>query len=361
MDEATTPFVPSYAVPPGETLNETIQALEISQAELARRINLSPKTINLIIKGDAALSPKTALGLEIVTGVPAHMWNNLESGYREALSRIEERASLAEEVGFLKRIPVKELVKRNIIKDSTDDVDLLRRVFTFFKVSNTASWERVWMKPVASFKQGSTHAIDPGAVATWLRLGQLESEKIKCAEFSRETFRSGLKTIREMTLDSPSTYGKEMVEICARSGVALVFVPEIEGARAWGACWWANSRRAVIQLSLRYKWEDHFWFSFFHEAGHLLFHSKRDTFVDFSDVETEKEDQANKFAAQLLIPQNLPVSSRLQDIETFAQRISLHPGIVVGRLQHEKMIPYQVGHRLRRKVQVVDGLPQLVD
>ena len=362
MDKVKTrPFVPSYAVPPGETLLETIQALGISQAELARRINLSPKTVNLILKGSATLSPQTALGLEKVTGVPAHFWNNLESGYQEARSRVEERAALTRELDFLNRVPVGELVKRNIIENTKDRVELLRRVFTFFQVSDTASWEKVWLKPAASFRQTEQHTIDPGAVAAWLRLGQVEAAKVECADFSRSSFRAALLVMRGMTRESPSVYGKRMVDICAENGVALVFVPEIGGARAWGACWWSTPKRAVIQLSLRYKWEDHFWFSFFHEAGHLLLHGKRRTFVDFNDVETEGEDEANRFSARLLIPQELPTRPRLRDIEAFADRIDLHPSVVVGRLQREKAISYKVGNRLRRKLEIVNGLPRVID
>lgn len=358
MDEGKTkPFVPGYPVPPGETLNETIQTLGVSQAELSRRINLSPKTVNLILKGKATLSSQTALGLEKVTGVPAHFWNNLESGYQEARSRIDERAALAKEIGFLDRIPVRELVQRNVIEDTRDKVELLCRVFTFFQVSDTASWERVWLQPSASFRQAAQLSIHPGAVAAWLRLGQLEATRIDCGEFSRPRFRSALKAIRGMTRMSPSVYGRRMVDICAESGVALVFVPEIRGARAWGACWWSAPTRAVIQLSLRYKWEDHFWFSFFHEAGHLLLHGKRDTFVDFDGGETRIEEEANRFASRHLIPGKLPKLNRLREIEAFAARIDLHAGVVVGRLQHDKVLPPQIGNRLRRKLEIADGLP----
>ena len=358
MDKVKTqPFIPNYAVPPGETLNETIEVLGINQAELARRINLTPKTINLIINGKAPISPQTALGLERVTGVPARFWNNLESGYQEALSRVSERMALVKEIDFLDRIPVKELVKRNAIEDTQDKVELLRRVFAFFQVSDTVSWENVWLQPVASFKQAEQFAISPGATAAWLRIGQMEAAKIECAEFSTHRFRSALRAIRGMTRESPTVYGQEMVDVCAESGVALVFVPEIRGARAWGACWWSDSRRAVIQLSLRYKWEDHLWFSFFHEAGHLLLHGKRHTFVDFNGVETEREEEANRFAARRLIPEKLPKLRRLQAIEEFAHRIRLHPGVVVGRLQHEKVLLPSVGNRLRRKLEIVNGLP----
>lgn len=361
MDEVNTrPFVPSYPVPPGETLQETIKALGISQVELSRRINLSPKTVNLIMKGKATLSSQTALGLEKVTGVPAHFWNNLESGYQEARSRVEERSALVKEIGFLDRIPVRELVKRKAIEDTKDKAELLRRVFTFFQVSDTVSWERVWLQPSASFRQAATKSIEPGSVATWLRLGQLEAARIKCEGYSRRGFHSALEAIRGMTRENPSVYGRKMVDLCAANGVAVVFVPEIGGARAWGACWWSAPDKAVIQLSLRYKWEDHFWFSFFHEAAHLLLHRKRNTYVDFDNVQNADEAEADRFSARILIPIALPKRPRLREIEAFAERIDLHPGVVVGRLQREGAIGYNVGNRLRRKLDIVDGLPVAV-
>ena len=351
-------FEPPYAVPPGETLEETLAALEMSQAELARRTGLTPKTINHIIKGNAPITPETALALEKVTGVRARLWNNLEVNYQEALSRRSEREALADEIELLSILPVKELAKRGAISASNDKADLVAQLLTFFGVADRASWEAVWLKPAAAFKQSEKLRAEPGAVAAWLRLGDLEAMRIDCEVFSQDRLRESLHEIRGMTRTEVDDYAPRLVELCATSGVALVFVPEIPGARAWGATRWASPAKAVIQLSLRYRWEDHFWFSFFHEVGHVLLHGKKQVFVDSDGGDLELEGEANRFAARVLIPRQyepeLMGLRTLVEIQEFAERIDLHPGIVVGRLQREKVIDWKVGNGLRRKLQFVE-------
>jgi addiction module HigA family antidote len=90
-------FIPDYAIPPGETLLDTIKALGMPQAELAERTGSPKKTINKIIKGKAPITPDTALQLERVLGVSAAaFWNNLEKNYRETLARLAEQERLQE-------------------------------------------------------------------------------------------------------------------------------------------------------------------------------------------------------------------------------------------------------------------------
>src|SRR5437762_2189030 len=110
------PHEPEYAVAPGEVLQETIEALCMTQADLATRTGLSRKTINLITHGHEPLTCETALRLERVTGVPAHFWNNLEARYRERLTRLAEKQGLAEDLEWLETIPTKELIRHGVIQ-----------------------------------------------------------------------------------------------------------------------------------------------------------------------------------------------------------------------------------------------------
>ena len=348
------PFEPDWAVPPGETLEETIGALGMSQVELAHRTGLTPKTINQIVKGKAPVTPATALALEKVTEIPARFWNNLERDYQEGKAKSAERERLEAEIDMLAQVPVAQLVKRGVIAGTKDKAEQLRRVLIFFGVADRASWEDKWLTFGAGFRQSKTSKADPGALAAWLRLGEIEAKKMKCEPFSGRGFRSALRDIRGMTLLDPEDYAPRMVERCAMNGVALVFVPEIAGARAWGACRWLAPAKAMIQLSLRYRWEDHFWFSFYHEAGHLLLHGKRVAFIESGGGDSKLESEADRFAGRFLIPRNhekeLNRLTTLAGIQAFAARIGVHPGIVVGRLQREGVIHYGKGNRLRRKL-----------
>jgi len=110
-NKITNQYIPDSVSPPGETLQETIEALGMSQADLAERTGHSSKMINEIIKGKAPITPKMSIELERVLDVPASFWNNRERHYRENLARREEHARLEEHVKWLDSIPVKDMVK----------------------------------------------------------------------------------------------------------------------------------------------------------------------------------------------------------------------------------------------------------
>jgi HTH-type transcriptional regulator/antitoxin HigA len=353
-------FDPDYAVAPGSTLRSTLIEGEMTQSDLAARSGLSVKHVNQIIHGAAPITHETALAFEKVTGVPASVWNRLEGNYRDRLARLEDRRALTSDSAWLDSLPIKELIKRGRLTKTPDKGELLDQVCRFFEVANRQSWERVWLTPLASFRKSPAFESDAGAVATWLRLGEIEAAKVECEEFDQRRFRRALERIRALTREDPERFQKEVVRLCAESGVAVVFVPEIKGTRASGAARWLTPTKAVIQLSLRYKSDDHLWFSFFHEAAHLLLHSKKGTFVTGADVEDKAtEDEANAFAASFLIPHRYESELRqlqsLDDIRSFAERIGIAPGIVVGRLQKEGLLDWNQGNGLKKRFRLVEA------
>lgn len=354
-DSATRyPYEPDYAVPPGRTLQETIEAIGIDQRELAVRAELSAKHVNQIIKGVAPITHETAIRLERVTGVSARMWNSLESNYREQLARIAERDRLQRELAWLKTIPTKELTARGAIKPTTDKAELIAVVLSFFGVATVAAWNDGWSMPQFAFRKSLAFKGSAGAMATWLRLGEIEAQKAECASFDKGAFRGALDRIRTLTVNGPEPFVPSMIELCAASGVALVLVPEIKGAPVSGAAKWLTPTKAMICLNLRGKSNDRFWFTFFHEAGHILNDSKKETFIDVDYHDDPREHQANQFAASLLIPpshnQELHGLKSYSAVEAFARRIGIAPGIVVGRLQREGVIGYHQFNGLKQRL-----------
>jgi HTH-type transcriptional regulator / antitoxin HigA len=345
-------YAPDSVLPPGETLRETLEALPMSQAELSTRTGLSTKHINQIVQGVAVLSHDTAIALERATGVPARLWNSLEANYRDYLARKRERDELADQTAWLGQIPVKALRKMGIVTaDPDDEPGILQQVLRFFGVISIAAWESVWRKPGAHFRQSPAFGIDPGALATWLRLGELEAQRLHCAPYDREALRQHVPRLRALTIEPLERFLPEMKRLCSQAGVAVVIIPEITGCRASGATRWLSPHKAVLQLSVRHKRNDHLWFSFFHELGHILLHGKRDQFIeDDSPPADPKEQEADRFAADTLIPPQhateLSSLKSLTAITEFARRTGVAPGIVVGRLQHEGIIGFNVGHKL---------------
>ena len=155
-----------------------------------------------------------------------------------------------------------------------------------------------------------------------------------------------LEVARGLTQESPEIFEPRLRNFCAASGVAWVLVPELPGTHIHGATQWLSPTKALIQLSLRYKSNDQLWFSFFHEAGHILLHGKKEKFLEENGVQSEKEDEANRFAADKLIPRCRTGSSLLwvptkltRESGVFSDHIGIAPGIVVGRLQFDKHLP----------------------
>jgi HTH-type transcriptional regulator/antitoxin HigA len=334
----------------------------MTQADLSRRTGLSTKHINQIVQGLAPISPDTALAFERVVGVPARLWNSLEANYQAQLLRLQSRTVSDDDVSWLKQPAIRELVKRGLLAGSPDMAELRDQVFSFFGVARRESWDAVWLAPAAAFRRSPAFEADPMATAAWLRIGELEAAKIEVSAFDRTKLQAALQTIRSLMVQDPQVFEPEMHRLLAESGVALVIVNEIKGCRANGATRWLSPSKALIQLSLRYHWEDVFWFSFFHEAGHVLLHGKRDVFIDDTRQGSSDEDEANQFAAELLIPPTFDGDLlRVRDLPAavaLAQKLAIPPGVVIGRLQREKLLDYNVGQHLRRRFVLVGDGPE---
>lgn len=373
VNEIRNEFMSDYAVPPGETLQEVLDEISMSQAELSRRMGRSPKMINEIVAGKAPITPETALLLEQILDVPARLWNNLERVYREDLARIAERKNLREHLPWLEKIPLREMIKFKWISEHEDDIEQLRAVLSFFGVATPVQWEKIWLKPEVAFRQSTAFEADPIAVAAWLRKGELEAQKIDCVPYEKKTFREALSKIHALTKEPPEIFQREMVQLCADAGVALVFIPALPKTRASGVTRWLSPGKALIQLSLRYKTDDQLWFTFFHEAGHIYLHGKRDIFIeDQNDESGEKEDEADRFAAdQLILPSKwrdfLNCSRRhysKAEILAFAEAMDIAPGIVAGRLQREDDdVPFSHFNDLKRRLEwkVENGTPLVTE
>lgn len=353
-------YEPDLVSPPGETLLETIEALGMSQAQLAERTGRPRKTINEIIKGKAAITPETALQFERVLGVPASFWNKREYHYREFLAHEEERERLAKQTTWLDKLPVKAMVKLGWMPASGDPVTQLQHALNFFGVASPHEWKELWKGSQPAFRRSSAFESDPGAVAAWLRKGELDAQQIVCAPYDEARFKGVLTEVKALTVATPERFEPELGRLCASAGVAVVFVPELPQTRVCGATRWLTQAKALIQLSLRYKTDDHLWFTFFHEAGHILLHGKSKLFLEEENGGDGEEEEANQFAANWLIPK-LALRSfcekedrSLAAIQRFAREQGISAGIVVGRLQHERFLPRTHGNKLKVRFQWVE-------
>jgi HTH-type transcriptional regulator/antitoxin HigA len=331
-------FEPDYAVSPGETLKEVMESLNMAQKELAIRTGLTVQSLNRIFKGEQPISYETANKLELATGVPARMWNNLEAHYREQLAKAKERKQLETDLDWLKTIPTQELIQRKAIEPQKDDVLLLRETLKFFGLSSVSAWKDIWANPAVAARRSRCFETCPGPASAWMRLGEIQAHQIDCQPFDKISFIQALKKIRLLTVKDPEKFIPETIQLCAGSGVALALVREMKKVPWHGATKWLAASKAMILLNLRGKMEDQFWFSFFHEAGHVLYDSKKDLYINDGTVDDPREHEANEFAANILIPRDIdPEIASLktkEDVILLANELKISPGIVAGRFQH---------------------------
>ena len=349
VSNPTSSWTPDWAVPPGETLLEALQDRAMTQSELAARLARPLKTVNEIIKGKAAITSETAIQLERALGISARFWTSLEANYRDSLARQEAQAELEKNKSWLVGFPLTDLVRHKLIIIGSSKSETLANVLSYLGVSSPAAFDRHWLDSAASFRSSPAFMASPKAVASWLRWGEIKASEIKCPPFDARRFRQVLNEVRPLTRRGPfMQIFNRVKEMCRGAGVIVILVPELKGTHLNGATRWLGNK-AVIQLSLRHKADDQFWFTFFHEAGHVLSPSRRRDFVDAArttdtDVNSE-EEAANQFARDLLLPNDsyrkFVASGDFTKaaVRSFAEEQQVAVGIVVGRLQRDKSVP----------------------
>ncbi|SEH06886.1 HigA family addiction module antitoxin [Candidatus Venteria ishoeyi] len=338
-------FYPDYAVSPGEVLSVELEIRGMTQQELAKRTGITPKHIISILKAKSVVTPETAIKFERALGMPVEYWLNLESHYQEILARMVEEEQLETSLNWLKHIPINAMAKLNWIERTKDKKAQLVEVLRFFAIARVEQWSEMWPKLNVAYRQNHTYEVFPEAVSAWLRKGEIESSKINCEPYNKAKFRNVLDEIRGLTTETPEQFVPQMQELCSIAGVAVVFVPALPKTGVSGATHWVNKNKAIIQLSLRYKTDDHLWFTFFHEAAHILLHGKKELFLEGTNgLDKDKENEANIFAEQELIPTHKFATfierkkfSKVSII-SFAKDIGISPGIVVGQLQHKNLL-----------------------
>lgn len=350
---ATGTYNPDYSVAPGWVLSERLEVQGISQAEFARRCGRSPKLISEIVAGKAPVDPETALQFERVLGVDASIWLGIESAYRLHKAREAETEAAAASVEWAKAFPVRELVKRGCFLRPVSEADTVEKLLAFFQVASPEAWSGRYGLANVAYRHSPSFESHEAPLATWLRLGTLEAERQNCADYDESMFKAAVRQIRILTREPIEKALSPATTLCNRAGVALAPVPPLPRTALSGAARWLSPRKAIIQLNARHKSDDHLWFTFFHEAAHILLHSKREVFVDGANGGgTDQEVEANRWASDTLIPPRAwerfiaspPYSENT--VRTFAEEQGIAPGIVVGRLQHQRLLPWRT--RLNR-------------
>lgn len=364
MDSAqNTGFVPNAVPHPGEMVLEYLEFNGWSQRDLARRTGLAPKTISEICNGKAPVTPTTALAFEKAFARPAHLWLNLQRHFDEVQARNQESARFLEWTDWAERFPIREMEKlRFTLPKGRSEAETL---LNFFGVASPHSWNAVWKASAVAYRQTQAFNTRDEAVAAWVREAEIVARELELADFSERRLLGSLEELRKLTRTRAEEVLDPLQQICASAGIAVVLIPELKNTGISGCARWLSERKALIALTLRYKKDDQFWFTVFHEIGHILLHRSKRSFIvdnakeDLSDrvIDPEMqsyETEANQFARDSLIPPSalgefIRKKTFTNDaIHDFSEAIGIGPGIVVGRLQHDGILARHQGNALKQ-------------
>ncbi|NLB63801.1 MAG: HigA family addiction module antidote protein [Fibrobacter sp.] len=335
---------------PGDTIQEQIDFIGMSQAELAKRMGRSVQKLNELIKGKASLTADTALKLEYVLDIPVSFWLELEAKYQSELLEIEKMEIFAQNKEWLKGFPLSFLQKIGVISSSVSEANLVEELLKFFRVASPNEWENIYKDSCLAFKIASQFTKEAKAISTWLRLGELQAANIELHDFDQKLLTEAMPKFQEICYHNDDNWLEQLQSTCASAGIALVYTPSIPKAPIYGASRWIkNKKTPLIQLTDRGKDYNSFWFSFYHELAHIRLHKKSESFVSSTSKivqDKTKEKEADDFAIKQLFPNDKQKEVEKMSpytpasIMQLGEKMSIHPSIIVSQLQREKKVAY---------------------
>jgi addiction module HigA family antidote len=353
-------YFPSVVFHPGETLAEKLEEMEMGPKEFALRTGKPEKTIIAVLKGESSITPDMAVQFENATRIPAHFWMNHQRGYDEYIAREKRQTVIQEALAWAKQFPLADMIKKGWLPQVATIEEKTMEMLAFFGFSNHTAWEDYYFKQQlkVAFRISLAQTKEPYAISAWLRKGELQAAELEANDYSEKKFKEALPELKSIMANHPEGFFNKLQSICLEAGVKVVHTPCINKAPISGSTRWLNDT-PFIQLTGRYNRNDSFWFTFFHEAGHILLHGKKDIFLenlDYSDKDFEKEKEADLFAVKWTMTDDeeaeilaaAPISE--EDIRNFAKQFTTHPAIIIGRLQHKKLIPYSLGREYFEQV-----------
>lgn len=355
--------LPDYVVTTGDFIEEWMEDEHINAAELSRRLGTSRKHVSQLLSGKASLSHSMALALERVTGIPSRIWNQYESGYRSALARRQENEALSKQYEQAKAFPLSYLRKWGFIKASARDKGgTVRELLSILRVANLDAFESTWAQGSVAYRRAAVKGDKSHALATWLALAETNETLTTLEPYDEQVLRDLFPELRRLTRDHPVAGLSKARELLRDCGVALELIPAVPGLGIHGATRWV-AEHPVIQLSLLGKSDDQAWFTIFHEIGHVVLHSKALLFIEGKTVDEKAEDEANAFAADVLVPparrDELPRTRNLEAVRSLAEELEIAPSIVLGQAQRMTG-DFAWGHSLKRKVEFAEPHEQKV-
>lgn len=345
-------FKPDWFSPPGDTIRQLINERGLTMREFSDQLNYSSDFTEKLLLGHLSLTRDIAQELSTIFGGSQNFWLNRERDYRDDLARYLK----LEKETWVKNIPYADLVRSGAVRATKSIEERISNCIEFFGVSSFEEWKTIYGNKLAkaAFKKSQSFESVPESVLSWLRQGELLARDMNCSNWDSEKFSDALIKARSLSrIKDPEEFLPQLQDLFAESGVAVVICKAPQNCRVSGAVFPVNNK-AVILLSFRYLSDDHFWFTLYHEAGHILLHGENGIFIEGADsISDKEEEEANRFAQNMLIPpefqeemQSLTVRD-WKKLLKFSRKIGVSPGIVLGQLQHLQLIPHNQLNRIK--------------
>ncbi|WP_417359807.1 ImmA/IrrE family metallo-endopeptidase [Galbibacter sp.] len=357
-------YYPESTTHPGEILSEALEEREIGAKEFAVRTGKPEKTITAVLKGESAITPDMAVLFEQVLKVPAHFWTEAQRNFDEYRARLNFQLAIEEAVDWAKSFPYAKMASFGWVPKTLKIEEKVINLFNYFEVASIKAWEDYYInqKLQVAFRISLKYHENGTAIASWLRRGEIQAEQLVAPEFDKSKFRKLLPNIKTIMAEQPGDFFDQLQALCLTAGVKVVHTPCLPKTAIHGSTRWINNV-PLIQLSGRYKRNDIFWFTFYHEVGHILLHGKK--YISIENVVYEGENhnyekEADNFASDLILSEKEETeicgveTISTNDIIRYARKFGTHPATIIGRLQHKGIIAYGQGKEFFEPINLCD-------
>lgn len=353
-------------IPPGSLIQEALEELGMTQVELAQRMGRPPQMISELVNGRKSLTAETATQLESVIGIPAYILSGLESQYQLALAKRAKRERIeTQEIQYLEQIHCyNELVKRGVVNRTSDPIEQVSALLAFFQVASLSTVPSLYQPANRTWAGAELNLFH---LAAWLRMGEMRAGAQECKDYSASGLKSALHSLRKLVSRDLVQSWEFLVALMNNAGVRVIAHKPLKGLKVCGSVVWLSRHEPVLIVSDLGRSLDKFWFTFFHEVGHILLHKPNEMFISLEDgamnPADQRENEADQFAQDLLIPWKAWTEWRWpgryptnEHIRQFAQSVELTPDIVAGRLCKEGKMPWSRLNSFRRKLEFPETL-----
>lgn len=354
-------YLPQEVSHPGLTLAEKLQELSMGNKEFAIRVNKPEKTITAVTKGNSSITAEMAVKFEDVLKIPASFWLSRQRRFDEYAARVKRQLDIQDAFDWAKGFPYAKMASFGWVTPTKKIEEKVLALFDFFGVSNHSAWKSYYYNQElkVSFRISLAHTNESMAVSAWLREGERKAKTIDVPTFNASLLKESLTKIKDIMANHPDSFFEDLQDICIKAGVIVLYTPCLPKAPIHGSTRWLGET-PLVQLSARYRTNDRFWFTFFHEIGHILLHGKKYISIEnisYSDQDLSKEKEADNFAIKHTFSEaqeeevinSAPLSS--EDIINFAKKFNTHPALIIGRFHKKELVHYSVG---REFIQSID-------